>query len=94
VTAAIVAGAAAAAMAIGWALGRGPEVAPEGGTWSWWIAMKQDPMTSHRYVPIIQAPTGEQFELAAELTEFGAENAAERAIRERGGVPLQGKPVG
>jgi hypothetical protein len=95
-TAVIAGGAAVAGLAIGWALSRTGEEAP-GAEWNYWVAARHTTVgiaTGVEYVPHIRSPKGEEFELPAEITEFGAENAAEREIERRGGVPVLGKPVG
>lgn len=57
-------------------------------TWTFWVIQKED-----GYIPYIQDEKGAVFELSPELTEFGAKNAAQNAIRERGGRAVEGRPL-
>jgi hypothetical protein len=78
-------GAALLGSLIGFGIGRAAKNRP---IWQWWTVEDRD-----GYVPHIQDPSGQQFVLSPEFTEFGAQNAAMNAIAERGGRPVEGRPI-
>jgi hypothetical protein len=61
------------------------EAAPK---WRYWVSEDRQ-----GYIPYIQSPKGDTFELDPEFTDYSARQSAQNAIRQRGGDPVEGKPI-
>lgn len=82
---------------------RGEHLGLEAKEWSWWVDEVSGlikpgggllgPIEVY-YRPTIQSPAGERIQLTPKQTREAAEKAAKEAIAERGGVAVEGKPIG
>lgn len=62
-----------------------------GEQWAYWV--EQEGQGLGNYVPFIQERDGTTYELAPQATEWAAKNEAKDAIRQRGGEPVEGRPL-